>query len=758
MSIPSDVVYAESGAHVSLENGLIALRFDRATGRWLSLRHKQDDAELLHAGDLLSPLLLTVGGRATATRDINQLFSVADTQTVGLNWQCQACVCRPDEEGGWLVMQLQEGDWQAELLTRLEPGRARVQRRVRLIYHGAQETLLRSLLLRLPYAQLGEPADSFVEAPGYPTRPGQQVASLWHGTWGALSPGTFCDAPAWHPPLVGLHHPKTPRSLCCWAWTETEPFFPQAERAEPGMLFSHRIYLADRFRAGHTLEWGTQYLEVHPTDWLTALRQFQNFYEEIGFTVPQDTPDWARAADMFEVHVGTLSGTDLAPYPTYAELIADLPQIKAKGFDIVYIMPHVPFPSYAVIDYFNLDIHQGDAQGFRELIQRAHALGLKVFMDVTIHGCMDRRAQRQREGRAVATHPPNPLLPEAHPYLSEHPEWFSRNEAGEIAMTYTYAFDHADPSWQEFMEQVFRYYVEAFDVDGFRVDSHTWNFFPNWAQELPYPASRSFYASEALFRRIRQTLQAIKPEVVFYTETAGPLLYSSHALGYNYDETWMLVAMLPLLSRSGILCHFLQPGHIQGSRITAQEIAQWLTQWRLSMPRGVIKVRSLDNHDTYWVSNQFRREIFGVEATCAIVAFFAFLDGGFMDYKGADAGLEAFYKKVLHLRRTLLPFKQGTCDYLAARPTAPMIFAPLWQSSDHTLLPLIHFDNRSSFVGLPGLGEHLPSSAKRFRVFDWMTGREMPGPQEAAWSRSELAGLTVELEPYGVRLLAIDPC
>ena len=103
MSIPSDVVYAESGAHVSLENGLIALRFDRATGRWLSLRHKQDDAELLHAGDLLSPLLLAdVGGRATATRDINQLFSVADTQTVGLNWQCQACVAGLTKKAaGW---------------------------------------------------------------------------------------------------------------------------------------------------------------------------------------------------------------------------------------------------------------------------------------------------------------------------------------------------------------------------------------------------------------------------------------------------------------------------------------------------------------------------------------------------------------------------------------------------------------------------------------------------------------------------------
>ena len=47
-------------------------------------------------------------------------------------------------------------------------------------------------------------------------------------------------------------------------------------------------------------------------------------------------------------------------------------------------MPHVPSP-YAVIDYLNMDIHQGDA-GLSSVYTPGARLGLKVFMDVTIHG------------------------------------------------------------------------------------------------------------------------------------------------------------------------------------------------------------------------------------------------------------------------------------------------------------------------------------------------------------------------------------
>lgn len=749
------------GHTLKFENDRIGLAFERATGRWVSLADKSDGTELMCAGEQITPILLSVDGRTGGSRGYAQMFTVLDAETVGLRWELEGYEGEPgEEERSWLVVRLREGDWRVALRYGLRPGRARLDRQVRIAYTGQGEALLRHFVLRAPFAHLGPPAKCFLEAPGYPVKTGHHVSWLPFGRWDQIPQGAFCDAPAWCPPLIGLHHPEGRRALTFWAHTETEPFYPIIERTDDGVLLSQRIFLADRFVNGHALTWGTQYLEVFHEDWLAALARFHDFYDEVGFAAPSDVPEWAQAVDMYEVHVGTLSGTSLAPYPTYEPLIAALQRIRDKGFDAVYIMPHVPYPSYAVIDYKDLEIQQGSEAGFRAFIQRAHELGLKVFMDVTMHGVLDRRAQRMLaalDGRPPESYPMEPTMPEEHPYVAAHPEWFSRTETGAIAMTYTYAFDHANPSWQEFMVEVFRYYVETYDVDGFRVDSHTWNFFPNWARELSYPASRSFYGSAQLFKRVRQELKAIKPDVVLYTETAGPLLYTSHEISYNYDETWLLVSTLPVLSKRGLLCHFLHTSHVMMGRMTARDIAQWLTQRRLVLPRGAIKVHHLDCHDTYWRPKEFRRETFGVAAARAIVGFYAFIEGGFMDYNGADEGSEEFYRKVMHLRRTQPVLKKGSCDYLAVQPSEEMIFAPLREWDGRYLLPVIHFDNRRTTVRLLLPIEGMTLIAPAYEVRDRMTDRVLPGPQGELWKREELAELQTEIEPYGVLLLDFRP-
>ena len=48
----------------------------------------------------------------------------------------------------------------------------------------------------------------------------------------------------------------------------------------------------------------------------------------------------------------------------------------------------------------------------------------------------------------------------------------------------------------------------------------------------------------------------------------------------------------------------------------------------------------------------------------------AFIEGGFMDYNGTDAGSEAFYRRVVGLRKTQPALYEGACDYIAVKPTA----------------------------------------------------------------------------------------
>jgi len=748
----------ETEGSVRFGNSRIELRLDRATGRWVSLTDAKDGTDLLRAGNRVTPILLSVNGWTGGSRGYNQMLTLVDAETVGWHWECEGISCRTEGERASLTARLREGDWRVALQYGLRPDSMRLERRVRIEYAGEGEALLRSFTLRQPFAHLGPPADCYFEAPGYAVRPGRRVCWLPFGPCGPGDVGAFHDAPAWQPPLLGLHNPADRRAVALWAYTETEPFYPQAERTDEGVLLTQQIFLADRFTRGAVREWGAQYLQVFHAEWLEALQEFQAFYDEAGLTVPDAVPEWARAINLYEVHVGTLAGLTL--YPTFTPLVADLPRIRDKGYEAVYIMPHVPYPSYSVIDYKNMEIQQGSDAGFRAFIARAHELGLKVFMDVTMHGVMDRRARRllaSLDGRPAGSYPMEPTMPEEHPYLAEHPEWFSRTETGEIAMTYTYAFDHASPAWQEFMTEVFRFYVQEYDLDGFRVDSHTWNFFPNWARDLPYPASASIYGSAQLFKRVLRELQAIKPEVVLYTETAGPLLHGTHALSYNYDETWLLLSLLPLLSRRGLLCHFAESGHVTGPRMTAQEVAQWLAQRRLAMPRGAVKVHHLDCHDTYWRPREFRRDTFGIPAARAVVGFYAFIDGGFMDFNGADDGSEAFYERVVHLRRTQPVLRKGTCDYLAVFPSDPMTFAPLWEWQGRYLLPVIHFGNRPADVTLPLPVGRMALEAPDYAVRDLMADRALPGPRDGLWRPEDLAALSVSVKPYDVLLLDFQP-
>jgi hypothetical protein len=750
----------ENGA-LHFGNELVELSFDLQSGRWLSLTDRRDGQTVLREGASVAPILLTVDGHTESRRGYGQMSTLADADTIGRHWKLDAFSQQVDGDHLRLTIALAEGDWRVEVRYGLRPGRARVERGVRIEYVGDGEALLRHFVLRAPFATLGAAHDTRIDAPGYPMRPGRRVSHLPFGSWGQLPGGAFCDSPAWLPPLISLHNPLTRRALLVWSYTETEPFYPTVNRREPGVMLGHRVYLADRFRRGHALEWGAQYLELHHGEWMDALSRFQSFYDEAGLVVPADIPGWARACDMYEVHVGTLTHTKLAPFPTYDELIAALPRIRDKGFDVVYIMPHVPFPGYSVIDYLDVGIHQGSEAGFRAFIARAHELGLKVFMDVTMHGVLDRQARRklgELDGRPPEAYPMDPAMPEVHPYLAEHPEWFSRNEYGEVAMTYTYAFDHASPAWQDFMAGVFRYYVEAYDVDGFRVDSHTWNFFPNWARGLPRPASRSFYGSVALFDRVRRELKTIKPEVVLYTETAGPLFCRSHELAYNYDETWLLLSMLPILSRRGLLCHFASESHVTNDRLTARDVARWLAERQLVFPRGAIKVRHLDCHDTYWRPKEFRSRTFGIPAARAIVAFFAFADGGFMDYEGADEGSEDFYRTVMHLRRTQPALKRGSCDYLAVRPDDEMALA-MWRGHEgQVLVPVIYFDNKPARTELALPVERLDGKISTFELRDLLTDLPLTAPDGAVtWRRDQLDRLPIALEPYATLLLEIRP-
>ena len=215
---------------------------------------------------------------------------------------------------------------------------------------------------------------------------------------------------------------------------------------------------------------------------------------------------------------------------TFATASKRLPAIAAMGFDVVYLTPVHPIGTtfrkgrnnsltpqpgdpgspYAIgspdggHDAVHPDL--GTFDDFRALVRKARELGLEVALDVALQCSPD------------------------HPWVKEHPEWFTRRVDGSIAYAenppkkyqdiYPLNFDN-DPEgiYQEIL-RVLRVWVDA-GVTAFRVDNPHTKPLPFW---------------ERLLGEFRRT----NPEVLFLSEafTKPAMMRTLATVGFHQSYTY----------------------------------------------------------------------------------------------------------------------------------------------------------------------------------------------------------------------------
>ncbi|HYW41952.1 MAG TPA: alpha-amylase family glycosyl hydrolase [Bryobacteraceae bacterium] len=715
---------AAPAAELRFAGEKLDLRFN-SEGRWTGVYDTAASQALMDSGDLLAPVVITFDGRTMVSTGRNHLWSIEDSETAGPRL---ALAGAAERSAGRFAFEAAEGEWRVRQEFAFRPD-GTLERRARVTWTGERETLLRWVDLRTPL--LSDLQGGTLEAPGYAGILHQPLSRLPMGRWNKLDYAPDADAPGWRPGLIAFRRGAV--NLLVWPFSRDIPTFTSIERGERGIWLTHRFMVPCRLRKGQSVEIGSQFLRLERGSFDEALRRFQSFWDEAGVRLEGDTPAWARDARIYEVHLGRKSfnaGGVYEPYPAIGKLTDDLPRIASLGFNIVELMPRFPFPNYSVHDYLDIDTQYAPRAELARMIRRAHELDLKVFLDVTMHGVADKTTNRG-------------AIFDKHPWLTAHPDWFDYTEDGRLARTYTWSFDHASPGFRDFIAQVFSSYVRDLDADGFRVDAVTWNFFPNWAQDLPRPGYRSIYGSVEMFEQVRRETRKIKPDVVFYTESTGPLFRTAFDLSYNYDERSLWAALIPVISKRGYAGGAEAP-------MSARDLAEWLDMRRTVLPRGLIRVHHADSHDSHeWGGlGQFRREAFGVDGARLLFAFSSFMDGGVMNYVGAEEGSEDFYRKVLSLRESLPPLQHGDCDYLALRPANDRVFAPLRRDGDMQAIPVLSFSTDPIRTELPLDALRLEPGAS------YEVREEFSGVSRTA-KGSDLTRLPLDLPAYGVQLWTV---
>jgi hypothetical protein len=591
--------------------------------------------------------------------------------------------------------------------------------------HG--ERVLRDVLLTtsVDLSGHGGPTAWRVDAPGNVLRPHVVVADLPAST-GVSPAGGLRGSSA----LVRLSGPDD-LSLAVWSYCRTEEGAIALAPTGRGVAVTYDTTLGGEPPAGGRLRFCGLHLDLRRATWAQASARMHDWYRTIGVTVPPGPPAWARSAAIWEAQVGFSvfrGGHRYAPYPTVDDLIADLDRVAALGFDTVQLMPRQPYPSYNVHDYADVDVSYGPEERVRELVRQAHARGMKVILDVLLHGVLDQGsitaaadgvrsgpyADRLDEdtGDSFSTDPNDHAgydiawsrhiidfephwvagSPPRSPLLDEHPDWFFRDSAGEVMGVYTRAFDARNTAWQDWFIAAMVALVERLDVDGFRFDAPSYNSFANWSPATRHRASASTLACVPLFRRLRPRLKALSPELLMYTEPSGVVLRESMDLNYNYDEQWLVTALLRPDERAAAW-----------SVTTARDLLGWLRDRDAHLPTGSATAHHIDSHDTFWWpawGAKWRREQFGEDAVRAVSAVFLLCDGPFMMFTGGEAGIEDLLGELTRLKRELPSLRWGRARYDAVRADRDDCFVLLRSHGGEASLAVVNLADHDAVVDL----------------------------------------------------------
>ena len=168
------------------------------------------------------------------------------------------------------------------------------------------------------------------------------------------------------------------------------------------------------------------------------------------------TPQWAFNSNIYEVNVRQYTAEG-----TLNAFAKHLPRLQQMGVDILWFMPLTPisldkrqgsFGSYyACSNYMSIDQGYGTTGDFKMVVQQAHDLGMKVITDI------------------VANH-----TGYDHVWTKSHPEYYKKNEAGAFYDMHGWVdvidLDYTIPALRKAMVGVMQYWIDTYEVDGFRCD------------------------------------------------------------------------------------------------------------------------------------------------------------------------------------------------------------------------------------------------------------------------------------------------
>ncbi len=328
-------------------------------------------------------------------------------------------------------------------------------------------------------------------------------------------------------------------------------------------------------------------------------------------------------------------------------IIDSIDYLKELGVNGFYITPIFKSPSnhkYNTADYLEIDEHFGDKKLFLELVQKAHANGIKVILDAVYNHCgVDFAPFKDVLQNGESSRYKDWFYIDSFPVTPSNPNYKTFGFYGDMPRLNT-----ANSEVLDYLIGAATYWIKEFDIDGWRLDV---------ADEVDH----------TFWREFRKAVKAVKPEALIIGENwhdCSPWLN-----GDQFDSAMNY----PVTNAAG--------DYFAKRVIDATEFEQRLSGaiMRNTAQVNFSMLNLLDSHDTPRFLTQcnedislLRNAVLFIMSYVGIPCTYYGTEIGMVgdgdpdcrrtfnwDRDSWDMGLYEYYKKLIQIRKTTDPLKYG---------------------------------------------------------------------------------------------------
>ena len=342
-------------------------------------------------------------------------------------------------------------------------------------------------------------------------------------------------------------------------------------------------------------------------------------------------------------------------------VLKKLDYIKSLGVDAIWFSPIYPSPNadfgYDISDYMNIHRDYGNLKVFQEVLERAHGMGMKVFMDLVVNHTSDEHPWFQ-ESRKSQFNPYHGYYIWRNGRVSNGKRippnnWTSMFEGGaweyeeKLDEYYLHLFakkqpdlNMANPAVREEVKKIMRFWLDL-GVDGFREDVITYigkaPGLPDSYPKVPIANGIKYYSNRP---EAHAYLKEFKRDVLdhydCFTVGESPMTTADIALTYVAEGPEQVLDEMIAFSHMEADCFKMDM--IQ-TRFDLRKMKRAFTEWQEKLQGKAWNALYIENHDHPRIISRYGSEAHRTESGKMLAAMYMLQRGTPFIYQGQEIGM-----------------------------------------------------------------------------------------------------------------------